>query len=172
MSSETNIKQMVKEEVDKYLKELGFPVKEEKVGFEDDEIFLLSIEEYEKYKDIIPHINHWCWLRSQGSHCLYASGVYGNGGVNDIGSIVDDMDAAIRPVIKLDMIGNDYIHGDYEPGDRVIMHSFPWIYLGDDIAIAEVPIAFDMFDEQNNQYSTSKVRDFLNQWLNVRKLYC
>ena len=39
---------------------------------------LLSVEEYQKYKHLIPKVPHWWWLRSQYAP-TYVVGVYGHG---------------------------------------------------------------------------------------------
>ena len=179
------IKDDIKEEIEKQLKrvEINKERVEEKasisLGYERDNIFLLSSKEYEKWERYIPNIGEVSWYLRDHLDYFYASSepnitnvnyVWSNNNINRVfhDGLVCGV-RGIRPAIRLNVIGNGHIHEDYEPGNRILVYNFPWIYLGDGIAIAEVPIAFDMFDAQNNQYSISKVRDFLNHWLNVRK---
>ena len=159
------VREVVKTEVDKYLKELGFPVKEEKVGFEDDEIFLLSTEEHKKYKNIIPKINCWWWLRSPGNNSYLASQVSIDGFVFNYGSTVSCSNVAVRPVLKI----SDYEALNLRLEERFVKYDFPWIYLGDNLAIAEVPISFGKFDDKSNDYKNSYVRRSLKQWVEMRK---
>ena len=48
------------------------------IGYIDDVIFLLSIEEYELYKDVFPSFikNQWLWLRSPGDDKKHAALVW------------------------------------------------------------------------------------------------
>jgi len=165
-----NFRQIVKDEVDKYLKELGFPVKEEKVGFKDDEIFLLSIEEYEKYKDVILKINCWWWLRSRGRSPIHGSdstaGVLGYQ-VDLYGYSVSSDDCGVRPALKFLAAYNE--DGIAKIGDRIMVYNFPWILIDKNLAIAEVPIAFDKFDDKSNDYENSYVRKYLKEWVDKRR---
>lgn len=45
------------------------------IGYKDDVIFSLSIEEYEHYKDVFPSLikNEWFWLRSSGDNIKHAA---------------------------------------------------------------------------------------------------
>ena len=176
MSIEINVRQMVKEEVDKYIKELGFPIKEDKVGFEDDKIFLLSIEEYYKYKDVIPHINCWWWLRSRGEIDGYVTGVFSaiSESMDFRGDAVIFPDRAIRPAIKFSnylLSANAIWSISCNPkiGDRIMVYDFPWIVIDNGLAIAEVPITFDKFDDNSDDYKNSYVRNFLKCWAEDRE---
>lgn len=133
----------------------------EAVGFEEDEIFLLSKEEYEKYKDKIPAINCWWWLRSHGSDYSSAAYVYRDDSVSSRGCFVGDSSGAVRPALKL--------KGEYDVGARIVLNAFPWVVIDKSLAIAEVPIAFTAFnDNDNNSYRDSDVRAYLKRWLEDR----
>lgn len=134
---------------------------EEEVGFEKDEIFLLSIEEYEKYKDKIPKIDCWWWLRSPGYISLLAAGVDRNGSVYDHGINVTHSISAVRPALKL--------KGEYDVGARIVLYDFPWVVIDKNLAIAEVPIWFTGFDfDASNCYCSSYIRAYLKNWLENR----
>lgn len=128
-----------------------------------DELFLLSIEEYEKYKGVIPVIGSWWWLRSPGDFSSYAADVYDVGSVFTNGSSVYGTNG-IRPALKVSKseISNLQI------GDRKIYYDFPFIKIDDDLLIAEVPIAFDKFDDESNDYEKSYVKRFLEEWKDGR----
>lgn len=156
------IKKMIKEAREE-LDRLEKQIKEgEGVGFEDDEIFLLSTEEYEKYKDKIPAIYYgWWWLRSPGRYSNQAAIVYGSGSINYNGNYVY-ADGAVRPALKL--------KGEYDVGARVVLYDFPWIVIDKNVAIAEVPIGFVVFNNTNedNSYCSSSIRAYLKKWLENR----
>lgn len=133
-------------------------------GYKDDMIFLLSNEEYERYKSMIPSVYCWWWLRSPGLYSDYAACVNDFGDVNYNGDYVYNVISAIRPALRI----GDLESSGLEVGKRFIKYEFPWVYLGDNIAIAEVPIEFYVFDYESNDYETSGIRQFLEDWLNNR----
>lgn len=75
---------------------------EDKVGFADDKVFLLSKNEYEKYKSIIPLIADEWWLRDcwEDDYGISNSYVDIDGDVYDCGTILC---LGIRPAIKDDI---------------------------------------------------------------------
>lgn len=66
-----------------------------------DRLFLLSKEEFEKFKDIIKSFTHPWWLRSAGSSAFYALGVtsFGNIGNNS----VFFMYSGVRPALNFNL---------------------------------------------------------------------
>ena len=129
-----------------------------------DELFLLSIEEYEKYKGVIPVIGSWWWLRSPGSLSLDASSVNYDGSVNADGNLVRGT-LGIRPAFRVQK--SEILN--LKIGDRKIYYDFPFIKIDEDLLIAEVPIAFEKFDDESNDYEKSYVKRFLEEWKEGRK---
>ena len=130
------------------------------IGFEDDDIFLLSIEEYEKYKNVIPKISTWWWLRSPGLNAYYAALVDDDGSIDNSGDGVDYREYSVRPALRISNQESKY----FKIGGRFVKYAFPWIKIADNIVIAEVPIAFHRFDETSNDYKNSEIRQFLLDW--------
>lgn len=129
---------------------------------DDYEINLLSAEEYEKYEDRIPRINCWWWLRSPGDLSNHVACVRTNGSVCNLGNYIDGDAIAVRPALKI----SD--GRKYRIGERVMFYYFPQIIIDEDLAIAEVPIDFCSFDKKSNDYENSKIKKFLNDWLERR----
>ena len=132
---------------------------------EFDEIFLLSAEEYEKYKPNIPYIRCWWWMRSPGYNSDCAALVNYDGSVCNSGNYVNINSDAVRPALRISNLESSNL----TVGDRFVKYDFPWIKIDDNLAIAEVPIAFHRFDEKSNDYKTSEIRKFLLNWINERK---
>lgn len=128
----------------------------ETVGFEDDEIFLLSEEEYMRYKNVIPVINSYWWLRSPSHSDDFAEGVDNDGSIYYGDDVYDD-DGCVRPALHLES-------SNHQIGDRIIKYDFPWIVINKCLAIAEVPIGFEKFDDKSNDYETSYIRKWLKEW--------
>lgn len=128
------------------------------------ELFLLSVEEYEKYKDVIPVIGSWWWLRSPGYFSNGAAGVDSDGSVDAGGYGVNDA-RGIRPAFRVQK--SEILN--LQIGDRKSCYDFPFVKIDDDLLIAEVPIAFDKFDDDSNDYEKSYVKRFLEKWKEGRK---
>lgn len=129
-----------------------------------DELFLLSIEEYEKYKGVIPIVNSWWWLRSPGYLSYLAACFDYNYSVFTYGYYVHSTHG-IRPALKVSKSEIENL----QIGDRKIYYDFPFIKIDDDLLIAEVPIAFDKFDDKSNDYEKSYVKRFLEEWKDGRE---
>lgn len=136
------------------------------VGFKADEVFIPSVEEYEKYRDTMPHIGMWWWLRSPGNDSPYTAIVYYDGSVYYDGFNVGHSNGAVRPMIHLP---SGTIEINAPVGAKINLYNFPWVVIDKHLAIAEVPIAFKRFDETSNDYEESHIRQFLLDWIKGRK---
>ena len=133
--------------------------------YKDDRIFIFSMEEYEKYKELIPQIKCWWWLRSPGYYSTYILSVDPDGSIDRVGNyILNDTDA-VRPALWFSFTS-------FEPGDKFIYCGVTWVVLDKNLAITEVPIVFHNFDNHNNNYKESEVRQFLLEWYMHRKNFC
>lgn len=157
---------MTREEIVTKIAELNKQLEEldRKIGFENDEIFLLSIEEYKRYKGDIPELKTWWWLRSAKRRSPNASGVNRDGSVGDYGFDVYYDDGAVRPALKysnLKSIIFESEDSDYFTWNRVI-----WKIIDRDskIAISLTQIDFKRFDIWSNDYCSSKIRGWLLDW--------
>lgn len=131
------------------------------IGYKDDDLFLLAIKEYEHYKNKIPPENCEWWLRNFGPrqnravfHC------YGY-----VVDVVVSVFIAVRPALKYSNLESQIIKSTIHK-DRFLFHEFPFriIDAENKIAIAEVPITFDKFDKESNDYETSYIRRKLLAW--------
>lgn len=131
------------------------------IGYKDDDLFLLAIKEYEHYKNKIPPENCEWWLRNFGPrqnravfHC------YGY-----VVDVVVSVFIAVRPALKYSNLESQIIKSTIHK-DRFLFNEFPFRIIDAEkkIAIAEVPITFDMFDKESNDYETSYIRSKLLAW--------
>lgn len=150
---------MTREEALRNIKELEEYIKklDKAVGYKEDKMFLLSEEEYEKYKDVIPKCRTSWWLRSFGIDDEHIAYVDSSGWVRNYGCLIDTDDVGVRPVLKINTF-------DYKTGRIFTYKNFPFTVIDKDLAIATVPITFDMFDIEKNIYELSNVRQFLLKW--------
>lgn len=133
----------------------------------NDKIFLLSVDEYERYYDKIPKYDaddkdydYWWWLRtphkytaSSSSNAFYALGYYGY-----VLSLDTSFNRAVRPALDISEFT------DLEIADgRFTRLGAEWQVIGDNLAIAVEPIFNSEFGKDNN-YETSEVRKRLLEW--------
>lgn len=160
-------------ELEKKYEELGKEIeklklrKERKVGFEDDPVFLLSIEEYKKYENNIPIVKNWWWLRSPGIYQYCAAGVYGDGSVSYNGSIVHNDDDAVRPALRISNLKSSNLK--FVKDDYLIYCGTTWLKIDDGLYIIENDIGCHSFDANSNDYESSEIRKFLLDWYEERK---
>ena len=134
-----------------------------------EEVALLSIEEYEKYKNIIPLLNKcWWWLRSPGHAQPFAARVDDDGGVYERGGLVDFGYDAVRPALKIKTSEVNC----FDIGDTV---SFQNDYIGDEyIVLDKLPnnilyilskdiVAIRRFDPESNVWETSELKQWLEE---------
>ena len=135
------------------------------IGFRDDPIFLLSVEEYEYYKDFIPpYVRGW-WLRSSGkykdSQCTVRDYDY----IFHHPEIFVSVTELIRPALNYTNIKSQIIQSTICE-DRFIFHDFLFRIIDrtNEIAIAELAIADFEYDIRPTEYEVSSVRRNLLSW--------
>lgn len=160
---------VAKDFVEKLEREIAEAEAKREIGYENDPIFLLSIEEYEKLKDAIPTLPIWWWLRSPIlNDDKYARIVNERGASYDCGFVC--IEGAVRPVIDLNKVGslNFFYFIDFDGVHKISSLGTTWVKLVDDYYIAENPIAFKKFDSTTNDYESSEIRLFLLNWFQAR----
>lgn len=80
-----------------------------------DTITLLSIEEYYRYRSLIPYLNKYWWLRSPGGYSYGAAYVDDMGVANRDGYNVYDTRISVRPALRLNMSDSAKL----QPGNKV-----------------------------------------------------
>lgn len=130
----------------------------------DDAIFLLSKDEYLKYKKFIPQVNVNWWLRSP-AYLQYEVAYVGFGGSISYYS-VRSTSICVRPALHLDKVKVD------ESENILVYCGITWVKIDKNIAIAELPISRQSFNKNsNNDYEKSDIRDWLLNWYEKRKNY-
>lgn len=129
-----------------------------------NQIYLLSTEEYQKYQEKIPHIGCWWWLRSPGENPYYVASVSTGGLVYCPGRYTIFNCNAVRPALRYSNLESQIIKS--KKSNCFIWNEVRWVILDEEaeIAISEMPIAFDKFDDNSNDYSTSHIRKWLLDW--------
>lgn len=122
------------------------------------EITLLTAEEYKRYKPQIPPIKDWWWLRFNGYVQDYAAFVDCGGYVHDYyGRNVDDSLIAVRPVLKSEAI-------NLPVGEKFIALGNRWVVIGDHFAVSEDVITHRRYDKKSNDWETSELKAWLEEW--------
>lgn len=142
----------------------------DKIGFGDDPIFLLSVEEYERLKNAIPCMPDLWWLRSSYDGSSDDVHDVDNDGYADGGDDIGSEGIGVRPVINLNKVyyGHSSYFTDFDGVKKVSALGATWVRLTADYYIAENPIAFRRFDSESNDYESSEIRQFLLSWFETR----
>ena len=158
------------EELKQYIEDYDGPIG----GFKNDKIFLLSINEYKKFEKNInkycTNVFCWQWLRSPGRYDDYTASVGRGNSIHAIGNYVGSPYVAIRPAFKLSKSTLDINENTKKKLGDCFYFKFKDKYYSailigetetDYIFLADVPIAWDKFDDKSNDYETSYMRKYL-----------
>lgn len=132
------------------------------LGYKNDDIFLLSGNEHLHFLDDIPPLACWWWVFSPKNKQGWAAPWTGS--ENEGADFGNDF-CAVRPAIKYSKV-KTRITKSPNRDDRFYFndHTFRILDSKNEIAIAEVPIAFDCFDKNGNNYEHSSIRQKLLEW--------
>lgn len=130
------------------------------------DITLLTKEEYEKYKNIIPSLNNDWWLNTSSSDKLmYCVDMFG-----EISSLDKQYPAEIRPVLKI----SDFPYRK-NPGEKIKLFGYgtntwtilnnPSMFGTDTIVLYDSSLSFMEF-ELNSFEPKITIIDLLKLWLN------
>ena len=125
---------------------------------------LLSVEEYETYKDNIASLDDWWWLRSSGSEAGYVADVYDSGDSYMLGSNICSSDIAVRPAITFDHDKSKLLIGD-----KVLIDNVTFTVIADGIMLANEAIGMHCFRKDwnapdANDYEASDIKNYVDEW--------
>lgn len=137
-----------------------------------DKIDLLSVKEYKAAEDNIPPLNEYWWLHSPGNDSLDTACVTPCGDIHDYGHSVFVNHVGVRPVIRINPRSvNLQIGEKAQCGGRTFTYIAEGILLCDEI-ICKMPFRKDWQADDVNDYETSDVKMFLDEWLNKAMSEC
>ena len=125
-------------------------------------ITLLSIEEYEATRDMIPMVKDDWWLRSLSDDASFAMSVGGGGEVyHRLGTGVL-FGLGVRPVLNLEL-------GDLRIGDVFELAGYMWTVINGNMAlcndiIGECCFRDDWKAKDANDYEKSDIKKWLENW--------
>lgn len=128
------------------------------------DITLLSIAEYEKYKDIIPLVDGWWWLRSPGYYSDRAARVLLDGVVDIYGDFVEYYDStAVRPALIFSP------KPSLKKGDKIYLAGYTWTIISRDMMLCDDVVGYTYFrkdwEAKNaNDYKASDIKKWLHNW--------
>lgn len=126
------------------------------------EVMLLSKEEYSKFKENIPKISCWWWLRSPGCYRSYAALVVDTCVVlpNDC---YDYYTFSALGCVRPALIG-DFKSSHFQVKDKFWYKNYIWTVISDDIAICDICVGRTYFDTIDNNYETSNIKKWVDNW--------
>lgn len=135
---------------------------------EVEKITLLSAEEAEKVSEENLVYNYWWWLRSPGYYPNTTAGIYEFDDLVDYHSgYIRYEDGAVRPALIINQKTKLY--------ENIKVFDKYWTYIGNNLyllASFEKPLttmAFNSDESKGNDYETSDVKKFLDNWLKEQK---
>ena len=137
-------------------------ITEQAIDLNIKEVTLLTKEQYEQYKEKIPPIEDWYWLKTPGEYMLDVAFVYKDGNVYFFD--VNHSSGGLRPVFELTEATENLAAEDI-----VKFAGYDWTMLTDKIGICNEiidQIAFneDWLKENANSYEDSDIKSRLDKW--------
>ena len=124
-----------------------------------NEIRLLTVAEYQKYKPIIPYVAHDWWLKDSILDCSEAYVVTID---RDFSSISKEISLCVRPVLIVDGI-------IAFPEDKVEYFGYTWTVLDGDpantIILCDSVITKHCYDKNRFLWQGSEIKKYLDNWL-------
>lgn len=141
----------------------------QKVDIDIEDVTILSAEEYEMAKDVIPPIHMWWWLRSPGSIQGYAAYVSYGGSLSL--SSVHLGGGCVRPALRIKNLKSSNLL----LGERFSLARKTWTVVLDDMAICNDTVGKTCFRENwkaddANDYSASDLKKWVDEWAKKKGL--
>ncbi len=122
-------------------------------GYNGDGMFLLSKDEYKKYRDAIPVKDFTWWLRTKCDIDLnHVMVVNPDGSIDENGRLPSDTTCCVRPVFDLRKISREKLENE--------LHYDITIIVPEILAISNDAFRDMMFDPSTTKYAQSQVRAF------------
>lgn len=128
------------------------------------EVTLLSAEEYEAAKDVIPMRDEFWWLRSPCSEGSNRAGFVDDRGRLDFDG-VDNEYVGVRPALRIRKLRSSNL----SRGDKFELARHVWTIVSDSLALCDDIVGYTRFrkdwkDEEANDYESSDIRAWLECW--------
>lgn len=129
------------------------------------EISLLTLDDFNKCKSIIPAIQAWWWLKTNGAYTNKAAYVFIDGDAYAEGYNVNKDRADVRPLIIVD---SKVLNG-IGAGDKVTVGKFSATVLNEESCLLDECVCKHRFDEKSGNYETSEIKAFIEseEFLNM-----
>lgn len=118
------------------------------------EITIPSVEDVRNLEKDILKKGEWWWLRSPGYYQDRTADVDYNGDVSESGTYVDNDNIGIRPCFSIPCLR-------LTKGDKVFVENTLCTVIADNLVLADNLICYHMFDEVDNDWTTSSLKQFI-----------
>lgn len=118
------------------------------------EITIPSVEDVRNLEKDILKKGEWWWLRSPGYNQNFSASVRDNGDILEYGYYVDDDSTGIRPCFSIPRLR-------LTKGDKVFVENTLCTVIADNLVLADNLICYHMFDEVDNDWTTSSLKQFI-----------
>ena len=128
------------------------------------EVTLLSAEEYEAAKDVIPMRDEFWWLWSPCSEGSNRAGFVDDRGRLDFDGVDNDY-VGVSPALKIRNLRSSNL----SRGDKFELAGHAWTVVSDDMALCDEIVGYTCFRkdyeaEDANDYEASDIKKWLEAW--------
>ena len=127
------------------------------------EIAVFSVEEYNKYKSLVPVIKSFWWLRTPACLVRRVCCVQNDGNIDNIGCEIS-YKVGVRPVCVFDIKFADPVFW-YKIGSKIKYGKYNWtvvdIQNSELFALCDDIIGFHCFDEESDAWQESRLKTWL-----------
>lgn len=102
----------------------------------------------------------WWWLRSPGHRRSIAAAVHFSGSISANGRHVNDFLVAVRPALQVTHLAST----NRKIGDIFYFDGERFKIISDHLAFCESTIGHMRFDATNNDYETSEIKKYVDNW--------
>ena len=123
---------------------------------------ILTAEEYEQYKYILPNPGRRFWVDKPGMPAKRCSFINEDGVMDRFGTFSSDTTVGLRPVIE-------YTPGEkreilFSEGQAVLLHDLKWTAISENILVCDRCVEEMKFDDESNVFENSYLKYALYQY--------
>lgn len=139
-------------------------LKEEQINVKIKEVTLLSLEEYEKYKDLIPEIDYWYWLRSPRNSTNGIAYVAPNGSTGY--DYCCHTSGTVRPALRIEVDNPN--SEELVVWEKIMikndMYSILDVKGSEVLLLSDGILGYRRFDPKSNIWEKSELKEWLDNW--------
>ena len=127
---------------------------------------ILTADEYEKYKYIIPNPGRRFWLDNSNNPEKRFDFINEEGVLDRFGTFGNDTTVWLRPVIEYDP--DEESETDFDEGDKVTLYGLPWTAVTENILVCDRCVEELKYDDSGRDFDRSYLKYAMYQYFKGR----